>query len=159
MAIVDRISKIRSIIAIELSIKSIEGEPQVCEIPVDAKGESFGLMINIYINPSLVSLSTIWQITVPILRRLFEAQQLQDFSWVAIQVVAADRKQDLGRVIRVETFVKELKNLRATHEAHLLDETQWEPGKFTCHWYWDKKQMLSTVRSGDAANLGNGTVI
>lgn len=111
------------------------------EIPLDSHCNAFALMANFGIDRLHVSLPVLWALTVPVIQKLHGAQKLGEFKWIGVQVVALDGATNLGRILRVESLVNEIPNLSAKKMDDLLEDSLWDTGRFSCHWYWNKDEL------------------
>lgn len=138
----ERAAEIAQILTEDPSItKVVNSVPTATEIPIDAQMQSFLLMINLYIDASFISIPVLWEMTVPVIRRLSNSNKLKEFKTVAIQICGSRKGQASERIIRVSSLVNCVEQLIANEPGHLLNDGIWKGDSFECAWYWDKEKI------------------
>jgi hypothetical protein len=115
-------------------------EAVVSEIPLGPHDGSFGIVMNLYIAPEAVARSTLWALTVPLIRRLSDSGKLSEFEVVEVRVMTTVDGKSSERVLSLRSTVKDIRELPAKEEADLFRDI-WDGERFDCYWYRDKKNI------------------
>ncbi|MDP9173556.1 MAG: hypothetical protein M3O30_06790 [Planctomycetota bacterium] len=141
MTAAEQASEVALAIRNDVIIKNMQRrEPVVVEIPIGPEGKSFGLVVNFYIGPEFLSLSTLWILTVPLIRQLFLTSRLDIFKVIEVRVMTLLNENSPERVITLRSSVKDIDEIPAREEEDLARDI-WDGERFDCYWYRDKNSI------------------